>query len=177
MNDHIMSKSKIISVKLAKKFIIFLVVVFIFDFFLFPVPVMAGQTQTNEPQVVQDSIIEETLVINNNLPDNNEIAIKKTGIYEITAYTSEAAQTDNTPCITANGFNLCEHGQEDSVAANFLPFGAKIKMPDLFGDKVFVVRDRMNSRYYDRVDIWMVDKADAINFGLKITKIEILEEP
>jgi 3D (Asp-Asp-Asp) domain-containing protein len=93
----------------------------------------------------------------------------------MTAYNSEAAQCDSSPCITANGFNLCEHGIEDSVAANFLKFGTKIRIPELFGDKVFIVRDRMNSRYQNRVDIWMKEKQDALNFGIKYAKIEILE--
>ncbi len=102
--------------------------------------------------------------------------VKKTSFHVFTAYNSEAAQTDDSPCITANGFNLCEHGIEDTVAANFLPMGTKIRIPDLFGDRIFVVRDRMNKRYSDRVDVWMLNKADAIKFGVKKAKIEILEE-
>lgn len=102
--------------------------------------------------------------------------VKKTSFHIFTAYNSEVAQTDDSPCITANGFNLCEHGIEDTVAANFLPMGTKIKIPELFGDRIFVVRDRMNKRYSDRVDVWMLNKADAIKFGVKKAKIEILEE-
>jgi 3D (Asp-Asp-Asp) domain-containing protein len=111
----------------------------------------------------------------NHLPKNNYKSAKKTNYYLATAYNSEAAQTDSSPCITANGFNLCQHGQEDTVAANFLPFGAKVKIPDFFGDRVFIVRDRMNARYSDRLDIWMVNKSKAITFGVKRVKIEILE--
>lgn len=93
----------------------------------------------------------------------------------MTAYNSEVAQTDDTPCITANGFNVCEHGIEDTIAANFLPMGTKVRIPDLFGDRIFIVRDRMNARYPDRVDIWMKHRTDAINFGVKVAKIEVLE--
>lgn len=102
--------------------------------------------------------------------------VVKTSTHTMTAYNSEAAQTDSTPCITANGFNVCSHGIEDTVAANFLPMGTKIRIPDLFGDRVFTVRDRMNKRYSDRVDIWMLHKTDALKFGVRKARIEVLEE-
>lgn len=92
----------------------------------------------------------------------------------ITAYTSEAAQTDSTPCIAARGFNLCEHNEEDVVAANFLPMGAKIRIPELYGDRVFTVVDRMNARYSNRLDIWMREYDDAKSFGLQYATIEVL---
>ncbi len=90
-----------------------------------------------------------------------------------TAYNSLAGQTDSTPCIPAMPkFDLCkfyeENGFGNSIAANFLPLGTQVKFPDLYGDKVFVVRDRMNPRYgYGRVDIWTHEKADAKVFGVK----------
>ncbi len=95
--------------------------------------------------------------------------------YTMTAYNSEAAQCDASPCITANGFNVCEHGIEDTVAANFLKFGTEIRIPELFGDKIFVVRDRMNSRFTNRVDVWLKHKDNAIDFGVKYPLIEVLE--
>lgn len=101
--------------------------------------------------------------------------IIKVSTNTITAYNSEAAQTDSSPCITANGFNVCKHGIEDTIAANFLPFGTKVKIPDLFGDRVFVVRDRMNKKHPNRVDVWMQDRSDAIKFGVKVAKIQVIE--
>jgi len=97
------------------------------------------------------------------------------GIHSMTAYTSEVAQTDASPCTTANGFNVCNHGIEDTIAANFLPFGTKVKIPDLFGDRIFVVRDRMNRRHATRVDVWMKDKRDAMQFGIRKTRILVLK--
>ena len=102
--------------------------------------------------------------------------VVRSSTHTMTAYNSEAAQTDSTPCITANGFDVCKHGIEDTVAANFLPMGTKIRIPDLFGDRVFTVRDRMNKRYSDRVDIWMIHKTDALKFGVRKARIEVLEE-
>jgi 3D (Asp-Asp-Asp) domain-containing protein len=94
----------------------------------------------------------------------------------ITAYNSEVGQCDATPCITANGFNVCKHAKEDTVAINGLKMGTKVRFPELFGDKVFVVRDRMNSRYgIGRADVWMISKADAKSFGVKLARMEVLE--
>jgi 3D (Asp-Asp-Asp) domain-containing protein len=103
------------------------------------------------------------------------ITVVKTSVHVITAYNSEAAQTDASPCITANGYNVCESGVEDTIAANFLKFGTKVQIPELFGDRIFVVRDRMNKRHADRVDVWMKDRDDAIHFGVKTAKIQVIE--
>ncbi|OGL95610.1 hypothetical protein A2348_01830 [Candidatus Uhrbacteria bacterium RIFOXYB12_FULL_58_10] len=91
----------------------------------------------------------------------------------ITAYTSDLAQTDNTPCIAARGFDLCAHDEEDVIATNFLPMGTKIRIPDLYGNRVFTVVDRMNKRYDRHVDIWMREYSDAKSFGLKFATIEV----
>ena len=111
------------------------------------------------------------------VPENTEpeIRVISSGVHTMTAYNSEVGQTDNSPCITANGFNVCTHGIEDTVAANFLPFGTKVRIPDLFGDRIFVVRDRMNKRYSDRVDVWMLERSDAMQFGVRRTRIEVVE--
>lgn len=86
-----------------------------------------------------------------------------------TAYNSLPGQTDDTPFITASGTTV-RHGV---LAANFLPIGTRVKIPEIYGDQVFVVEDRMNSRYWKRVDIWMESYDDAIQFGLKNIEIEV----
>jgi 3D (Asp-Asp-Asp) domain-containing protein len=97
----------------------------------------------------------------------------------MTAYSSDVAQTDSTPCIPAMPkFDLCDYYQEngvaDTIATNFLPLGTKVRFPDLYGDRVFVVRDRMNARYgYGRGDFWMPTYNEAKNFGVKRIKMEI----
>jgi 3D (Asp-Asp-Asp) domain-containing protein len=94
----------------------------------------------------------------------------------VTAYSSTVDQTDSSPCITANGFNVCEHNRENVVAANFLPFGTRVRLPDIYGAKVFTVQDRMHPRYASRVDIWMKTRIKARKFGVRRSKIEILSE-
>ncbi|MEK7680709.1 MAG: hypothetical protein AAB348_01515 [Patescibacteria group bacterium] len=91
----------------------------------------------------------------------------------ITAYTSTKDQTDDDPFIAATGKRV----HDGMIAANFLPFGTKVKIPALYGDKIFIVEDRMNARYgygYGRMDIWMdATKAEARKFGVKRIEIEI----
>lgn len=175
---------KIISLNLAKKIIIILVAVLFFDFLLFPAPSLASQVVTSDlDQGLAANIgsSEDVIAANGNdfdgnkLPESNDINVKWSKHLVITAYNSEASQTDGSPCIAANNFNVCDNGIEDTIAANFLPFGSKVKIPQLFGDRIFIVRDRMNRRHAERVDVWMVERTDAIKFGVKKAKIEVLE--
>jgi 3D (Asp-Asp-Asp) domain-containing protein len=89
----------------------------------------------------------------------------------ITAYTSTPDQTDSTPDIAASG----KHVYDGMIAANWLPFGTKVKIPALYGDKIFTVDDRMNKRYgYGRMDVWLdTSKAEARKFGVKRVEIEV----
>jgi len=96
----------------------------------------------------------------------------KTREVTITAYSSTPDQTDDTPFITASGAWV----YDGVVASNFLPFGTKVKFPELFRDKVFTVDDKMHERFTDtRVDIWFPDRESAEEFGVKETIMEILE--
>jgi len=61
------------------------------------------------------------------------------------------------------------------IASNFLAFGTKVQFPDLFGDKVFQVEDRMHQRYdTGRVDIWFPDRNSAKTFGIQKTAMVVL---
>ncbi len=81
----------------------------------------------------------------------------------MTAYNSLPEQTDGNPFETAMGTTT----RRGIVAANFVPLGTYIKIPELYGDEIFVVEDRMNARYTNRVDIWMENYSDAMKFGVK----------
>lgn len=90
----------------------------------------------------------------------------------ITAYSSTPDQTDDTPFITASGKQVAD----GIVANNMLPLGTQIKIPELYGDKVFVVEDRMNRRKSNyHFDIWFPERQLAVNFGVKTAEIEVLE--
>lgn len=103
------------------------------------------------------------------LPEISDNQPRQTIKIPITAYSSEVGQTDSTPFITASG-SMVHCG---IVAANFLPIGTRVRFPELFGNEVFVVEDRMNVRYNKRIDIWMEETADAKNFGLQWTTVEV----
>lgn len=91
-----------------------------------------------------------------------------------TAYSSTVDQCDSTPCITANGYNVCEANKENVIAANFLRFGTKVLIPDLYGDTVFTVQDRMHPRFSSRIDLWKTSRHSAIQFGAQRVKIIVL---
>lgn len=100
-------------------------------------------------------------------PKTNPVA---TYVVMASAYSSTPDQTDSTPFITAWGTQV----RDGIIAANFLPFGTLVKMPDLYGDKIFVVEDRMNRRYTYKIDIWFPERAQAMEFGNKKVKIEVV---
>lgn len=106
---------------------------------------------------------------------NNDALLNQTNLgsyltVDVTGYSSSPEETDDDPFITASG----KYVGEGIVAANFLPLGTKIRFPERFGNQIFVVEDRMNKRFYDKVDIWFDTKEEAKNFGVQSLKIEIL---
>lgn len=89
----------------------------------------------------------------------------------VTAYSSTVDQCDSTPFITANGTRV----YDGIIAANFLRFGTKIRFPEYSGDKIYTVEDRMHKRFSNRADIWMKTRTQALQFGKRRIKIEVLE--
>lgn len=87
----------------------------------------------------------------------------------VTAYSSTNGQTDGNPYRTAIGTLV----REGIVAANFLPIGTVVRFPDKFGDKLFLVEDRMDERFGLQVDIWMSRQEEAKKFGIQYLKMEI----
>jgi 3D (Asp-Asp-Asp) domain-containing protein len=164
----------ILSKKLWKKIIICFIFLLVFEYSFFSLPALAAEDV--EGPISNDSADILSIPVGS-LPISADLKVEYSDIFELTAYSSDASQCDGNPCRTASGFNLCHYGIEDSVAVNFLPFGTKIRIPGLFGDRIFVVRDRMNSRYDNRIDIWFKDQKNALKFGFKLAKVEILEEP
>lgn len=139
-------------------------------------PVFDIQKETSQYTVVSGGFL---LAQNNlyfepkpeDLPETiGHLETSRLGVVLVTAYSSSPDETDDTPFITASG-NSVGYGV---VAANFLPFGTRIKLPKIFGEQIFIVEDRLHSRYNDRVDVWLPTKWDAFRFGQKLSEIEIL---
>lgn len=103
-------------------------------------------------------------------PVVEKVEVKDVRTVKATAYSSTPDQTDDSPFTMANGKRV----HDGAVAANFLPFGTKVRFPELYGDKVFTVEDRMHRRFSDRVDIWMETRSEAIRFGIQDATMEIL---
>ena len=85
-----------------------------------------------------------------------------------TAYSSTIDQTDSTPFITASGTTV----RDGVVACNFLKFGTKIRFPEIYGHKIFIVEDRMADNAM--IDIWFPDRQSALNFGKQVLLVQIL---
>ncbi len=120
------------------------------------------------PSLSMPTIGENTLVALSSPPD---VQVAKSIQAVITGYSSLASQTDDTPFITASGTQV----RDGIVANNYFPIGTKIRIPYLFGDKVFTIEDRMyweKSNYH--IDIWFPSYIEAMNFGKKTTYVEIL---
>ena len=88
----------------------------------------------------------------------------------VTGYSSTVEETDDDPFITASGIYV----YKGIAAANFLPIGTAIRIPEVFADQIFVIEDRMHPKNNYKVDIWFPDKQEAKEFGAKFTKVEVL---
>jgi 3D (Asp-Asp-Asp) domain-containing protein len=136
----------------------------------------ALDAHTQEADEDPSSIQERLVIVQTNtlLPISSPIGperIVKTMRLYVTAYSSTPEQTDDTPFITASGKRV----RDGIVATNLLPLGTKIKIPEIYGSKIFVVEDRMNRRLQDHVDIWFPTYTEAKNFGKKRASIVVLE--
>jgi 3D (Asp-Asp-Asp) domain-containing protein len=103
----------------------------------------------------------------------SKISVEKSLPMTITAYSSSPEETDSTPLITASGKMV----SDGIVANNLLPFGTKVRIPEIYGEKVLTVQDRMHYRMGDyKLDIWFPEKSQAKQFGVKKATIEVLED-
>lgn len=104
------------------------------------------------------------------IPDKPKPVVKKVVNITVTAYSSTVDQCGADPFTTASGTKV----RDGVIAANFLPIGAKVRIPEKFGDKIFVVEDRMHAKYWYHADIWMPSREQAREWGVKYLKVEIL---
>ncbi len=96
-------------------------------------------------------------------------------VVPVSAYNSVPWQTDATPCIGAQGTDICEKLERglQTCAANFVPLGTVLEVDGL---GTCTVRDRMNARYNYRVDWYMgMDIQAARNWGVRQKNVAILK--
>ncbi|MCX6737737.1 MAG: hypothetical protein NTX26_03350 [Candidatus Parcubacteria bacterium] len=65
--------------------------------------------------------------------------VVKTMKIVVTAYSSTEAQTDDTPFITASNTLV----RDGIIASNLLPFGTKVRFPELNPKKIYIVEDHI----------------------------------
>ncbi|MBD3248399.1 hypothetical protein GF382_03895 [Candidatus Falkowbacteria bacterium] len=170
-------KSKISESKGKAVIILTLAILIINAVIFLPLPTVAEIKEISGIDNIAQAFKDDRAGFVNTLPKNSDsLEVSYVRNVVLTAYNSEVAQCDSSPCITANGFNVCKHGIEDTIAMNGIRMGTRIRIPELFGDRVFVVRDRMNAKYdSSRGDIWMISKDEARQFGVKYALIEVLK--
>lgn len=166
-----------------------LAIISIFFQSVFPTHLATAETNNNtKTNKSQYNLLEKPIIINESaILSQNDHKTKITKVPSIniesgpltfvsqkrmvvvaTAYSSTIDQTDSTPFITASG----THVHDGAIAANFLKLGAKVRFPSLYGNKIFIVEDRMKSDY--KVDIWFPTRQEAKDFGVKRIEMEIL---
>lgn len=113
-------------------------------------------------------------------------------VLEATAYTSSPGETDRTPFVTATGMRTALGVVAVSRdLLRILPYGTKLRLKDLgsvygrgkgrfdalFQDRIFVVADTMHPRMREKLDIWLPDRALALQFGRRLLEVEVLSYP
>jgi len=153
---------------------------------------------------VMDRMIESTPFVSfgsqtERFPVSPDRVPRRVANVRLSFYTSSIRETDSTPCIPADGSNLCllaEQGVVDSLATNRLALGTTVRFPELeiagvvIPSKQFKVRDRMNDRYTQysnpifmdmyvavldesgKIDL-VASRQFAKSLGVKYTKVEI----
>ena len=104
-------------------------------------------------------------------PEEKSVIIEKekVGFRIITAYNAVPEQTDDTPCISASGLDVCNTDKK-ICASNEFPFGTLL----LIENEVWEVQDRTNSRYSYRIDLLVSDYDDAMQWGNRTLEVKII---
>ena len=103
--------------------------------------------------------------------------VRSETIRVVTAYNAgDPGQTDDTPCISASGENICKALAKGKkrCAANFVPLGSHLHVEKI---GVCLVTDRTNKRYRNRVDIAMQkdEYHEARRFGRQKLTVKIID--
>lgn len=102
-------------------------------------------------------------------PAPRELAPIRTIDAIVTGYSSDVAQTDDTPNITASGSRV----HDGSIACpTYLSFGTQVR---IYG-KTYVCDDRMAAKYRSKpyFDVWFPSTEAAIHFGRVRAEVEVL---
>lgn len=150
----------------------FTVLLILFGFTALPASAgttIAATLSGNKATALEVAAMQNETLEYGTLPEADLRGPSYTMTVQATAYNSVPWQTDDTPFTTASNTQT----RFGVIATNGLPFGTRIRIPEVFGDQIFIVEDRMNPRYTNRIDIWMEEIPDARAFGIQTVTIEI----
>ncbi len=100
-----------------------------------------------------------------------KIKKSKTIIAVVTAYYPSKKETDNTPCISASGLNICKTKKNIVACPRKYPFGTRV----IIEGKLYFCEDRTNIKYDGIFDILVKDKKEMLKWGKKILPVTILD--
>jgi len=143
---------------------------------LFPQYSVASQIDWLGPEKTDD--LKKAIDItsfNYSLPKipSKQFEIKKTIYTTVTAYSSSVDECGADPFTMASGDRVFD----GAIAHQYLPFNTKVRFPEVFGEKIFVVKDRLGPQFtsYYHVDMWVHSKVEAKAWGARVVKMEILK--
>ena len=106
------------------------------------------------------------------------VEVKKKLWVTATAYSSTRWQTDDTPCITSTGYDVCNKTKNIIAVSRdlvrSLGYHRQVRLPSLYGSEIFYIEDTMNARFVNRIDIHHDSIKDAREFGVKRIEIEVI---
>jgi len=125
-------------------------------------------------QTLRNSMLFVIAVLATAVSLNASATVKKSLTVDATAYNSVPGQTDGDPWVAAWNNRLRPGEKVIAVSRDLekhgLTNGAKVKIEGLPG--TYTVRDRMNKRFKNRIDVWMEkDIKKARKWGHKKLKI------
>jgi 3D (Asp-Asp-Asp) domain-containing protein len=107
------------------------------------------------------------------------------GVVNMTSYSSTVGQTDSTPFITATGTRV--RTGVVAVSRNLTRYyGKNLKIIETYGSgcgansilpmsRKYKIEDTMNSRFFNKIDIWVPSIRDARTIGKCTALIQITD--
>ncbi len=109
----------------------------------------------------------------NNVVMYDEMQIKVIDSVSVSAYTASIEECGKDDGIGAYNIEVWP----GTIACNFLPKGALVRIPEIFGDKIFIALDKMAVKNFNNVDVFVNEKTIATHqIGRKSCSIEIVGE-
>lgn len=97
-----------------------------------------------------------------------DVVVEEIGRHTITAYTLTIEQTDDTPCISASGLDVCKTDKLICACPREYEFRTKF----LIDGQVYHCEDRLSEKYDYRFDILMNDYDEALEWGKQILLVK-----